>query len=221
MEIGPLDQNWVDTVFEYCTGRVASELRTGDRLERAFQFYNLLVFGNSQQNLTTAIDPGQFADRHLLDVVQLYLSGYVGEGIAGDIGSGGGIPGLLYAALFESRWRLIESEKAKTIFLERAAEALGLEDIQVLYSRFESLPTKSVPTTLVARAVTQISTFEKWLKPCSTWNKLILFKGPAWETEWADYIGKTKTPYFKINRRVEYPAGKGAIRRVIVELVRS
>jgi 16S rRNA (guanine527-N7)-methyltransferase len=102
-----------------------------------------------------------------------------------DIGSGGGVPGLLAALLDERDWVVSDSEKSKADYLSRAAEGLGLVPrVQVVAGRAEVyLKDHQVPT-VIARAVGPVERIYSWIRNCSTWNNMILFKGPGWEQEW-------------------------------------
>jgi 16S rRNA (guanine(527)-N(7))-methyltransferase RsmG len=55
-----------------------------------------------------------------------------------DVGSGGGFPGLVWAAM-EPDWRflLVERRHKKGVFLERMVKVLGLEDVEVFVGRAE------------------------------------------------------------------------------------
>lgn len=57
-----------------------------------------------------------------------------------DIGSGGGSPALpLAVARPALQWTLVESNARKCVFLDEAAHELGLENVNVLAKRYESL----------------------------------------------------------------------------------
>ena len=59
-----------------------------------------------------------------------------------DLGAGGGLPGLVLAALTwpQTSWTLLDAQRRRTEFLEDAVEALGLVDrVAVLHGRAEDL----------------------------------------------------------------------------------
>lgn len=65
-----------------------------------------------------------------------------GPARAADLGSGGGVPGLVLATLAwpATRWTLIEARARRAAFLEAAAQQLGLHDrVTVLQERAEVL----------------------------------------------------------------------------------
>ena len=62
-----------------------------------------------------------------------------------DLGAGGGLPGLVLAALTwpQTSWTLLDAQRRRTEFLEDAVEALGLVDrVAVLHGRAEDLGRK-------------------------------------------------------------------------------
>lgn len=61
-------------------------------------------------------------------------------GVAYDLGSGGGVPGLVLALEWPDRpWVLVDAMAKRTAFLERAVAALGLGDVTVRTVRAEEL----------------------------------------------------------------------------------
>ncbi len=57
-----------------------------------------------------------------------------------DLGSGAGLPGLIFAAARPSReFHLIEARRKRASFLTAAARAMGLEQVQVHRARWEQL----------------------------------------------------------------------------------
>ncbi len=157
-----------------------------DRVQLAsiFRFYGLLKAGNEVQNLTKLISPRDFALGHVVDCVELERSGLLGS-VCMDLGSGCGVPGLLSAAIFGTRkWILSESETHKADFLRVTTEQMGLTDrVSVWSGRGEEYLRESSVDTVVSRAVGTVEKILAWIFPCSTWNNLVLLKGPGWSTE--------------------------------------
>jgi 16S rRNA (guanine527-N7)-methyltransferase len=188
--------------------------------EKALQFYKLLLMENEKQNLTRLTSEEDFLCGHLLDVCELVRSGFV-QFPAVDLGSGGGVPGLLAAATAPGDWILVESEKQKAGFLERTAAEQGLTDrVQVFGERFEAVAKHVRPQTIVARAVGKIAKVFPWVEPCSTWNNVVLFKGPGWEEEWAEFQLTKFRNRLEIEGVHRYTSGTENKQRVIVNLVR-
>jgi len=72
------------------------------------------------------------------------------DGTQLDLGSGGGVPGLVLAvALPQSRWVLLDSQQRRTVFLADAVERLGLGDrVEVRCQRAEDAGRSELRGTL-------------------------------------------------------------------------
>jgi 16S rRNA (guanine527-N7)-methyltransferase len=193
-----------------------------DLLER---FYDLTLAESKIQNLTTLLKPEEFFEGHFVDVFELLESHFPLNAPLVDLGSGGGVPGIPYTILSGEPVILIESEIRKTEFLVRAVEALGLAGrIQVVRGRAEEVLPSLKPVTVMARAVGPVDRLLRFLKNCSTWNDLILFKGPKWEEEWEKSllsIRKERLPKVKIHTEYQYTLGLTEKSRKIIHLKRS
>jgi 16S rRNA (guanine(527)-N(7))-methyltransferase RsmG len=156
------------------------------QIDSVARYFELLRQENEKQNLTRLISVKDFIEGHVWDVRELHR--WAGATFpAMDLGSGGGVPGLLSAALGMGPWILAESEKRKAEFLSSAAQELGLTSVQVFPGRAEDFLKKGTVLSVVARAVGPVERIYTWLRPCSTWNNLILFKGPGWAEEWKSF----------------------------------
>lgn len=83
-------------------------------------------------------------ERHVLDSAQLFDLAPVTSGLWADLGSGGGFPGLVLAALAAEKapaltFVLVESDGRKAAFLDQAARDLALA-VKVCRERAELLP---------------------------------------------------------------------------------
>ena len=110
------------------------------RLER---LATLLIAENDRQNLVARASLDHVWQRHIVDSAQLLdVSRETRpEGSWLDLGTGAGFPGLVIAALLPARAvTLVDSRRLRTEWLTRAAEALGLSNVQVVLSRVEDLP---------------------------------------------------------------------------------
>ena len=80
-----------------------------------------------------------------------------------DLGTGGGFPGIPLAILYpEARFTLCDSVNKKTIVAQAVAQALGLENVQVVNARAESLGRSF--DFVVSRAVASLTDFYPWVK---------------------------------------------------------
>lgn len=189
---------------------------------RVQKFYQLLVQENQVQNLTRLIEPSAFIEGHLVDVRELLKTGFL-EFPAMDLGSGGGVPGLLVALIQEhGGWVLAEAEVHKAEFLLRAVKELGVADrVQVFHGRAEDFLKSNQVQTVVARAVGPVDRIYSWIRTCSTWNKLVLLKGPGWSEEWQRFLVGRDGKKLEWKRSAQYLVGADEKKRIIVELVRN
>ena len=111
---------------------------------------------NAAFNLTNTSDHDELVTRHILDSLAAYVpirdflkgrkEALAGEGDVsiGDIGSGGGLPGIPLAAVFpEISFTLVERMQKRCGFLEKTAAVLGLSNVTVLEQQAEFVPQKS------------------------------------------------------------------------------
>ena len=159
--------------------------------EKVLKFYTLLREENQVQNLTRLVEPLAFYQGHFIDVRELLKTGWM-DYPAMDLGSGVGVPGLLSAVLSsdsaKTPWVLAESEKRKAEYLEKTVNNLDLAPfVRVFHGRAEEFLKSNSVQSIVVRAVGTVEKIYSWVRECSTWNNLILLKGPKWEEEWLSF----------------------------------
>jgi 16S rRNA (guanine527-N7)-methyltransferase len=88
---------------------------------------------------TTVREPSVAVDRHVADsLVALEIPAVRAARHIADLGSGAGWPGLgLAAALPDAQVALVESATRRCQYLERAVEAAGLPNVEVVHARAE------------------------------------------------------------------------------------
>lgn len=191
-----------------------------EQVARISRFRDILLEENTKQNLTRLTEPKDFIEGHLVDVKELLAWGEIGQSVM-DLGSGCGVPGLLSAVLDDRKWILAESEGRKAAFLESAAHELGLnERVRVFSGRAEIFLKKQPVDTIVARAVGPVERIYAWIRDCSTWNNLVLFKGPSWEREWGEFEVGRYSGELKIASARDYVVGEEKKQRKIIHLLR-
>lgn len=113
------------------------------QLELFQRYYLELREWNARVNLTSVTEWGEVQRRHYLDslsVASVLPQRFLGSGRFVDIGSGGGFPGVpLQIAFPETRVTLIEATAKKSDFLRHLKASLGLEGLEILNERAETL----------------------------------------------------------------------------------
>jgi 16S rRNA (guanine527-N7)-methyltransferase len=88
--------------------------------------------------MIAAADAGRLHDRHVLDCLRGVEWLGVNDGSLLDIGSGAGLPGIVFAiARPVLEVTLVESRRSRAIFLRSAVASLGLERVRVVHGRIE------------------------------------------------------------------------------------
>jgi 16S rRNA (guanine527-N7)-methyltransferase len=192
--------------------------------QRISAFRDWIIDESSRQNLTKLLSPKEFFEGHVLDVKALLECKLV-DFPAMDLGSGGGVPGFLAALISPDSWILADSEGHKAAFLARSVEKFGLQSsVRVFSGRAEKflsdVAANEAPKSIVARAVGPIERIYTWIRPCSTWNNLVLLKGPRWEEEWADIQKSRYRNELKWVDSFKYTVGDEKKQRIIVKVER-
>jgi 16S rRNA (guanine527-N7)-methyltransferase len=126
-------------------GANALGLALNDRQrERLLQYLGLLARWNGTYNLTALRDPAQMLTHHLLDCLAVVapLRGQrpQGAGRVMDVGSGGGLPGVVLAVMDEqAEVSCVDAVGKKAAFVRQVAAELGLRNLQALHSRVEQV----------------------------------------------------------------------------------
>ena len=107
---------------------------------------------NSAYNLVNTSGFEELAIRHVFDslaahdIINSLAAGIRSEDgiLIGDIGSGGGLPGIPLAVVFpQFRFTLVERMDRRCAFLENCAAMLGLQNLTVQKSEAEKIPHES------------------------------------------------------------------------------
>jgi 16S rRNA (guanine527-N7)-methyltransferase len=138
---------------------------------------------NEQLNLTRHTTIEKFVSRDITDSLELAKHIRQGRRVL-DIGSGGGVPGMVIAICRpDLRLTLCESTQKKARVLESMVNELAVP-VEVFAVRAEELLELRTFDTLVARAVAPTWKLLSWLSGhWSAFDELLLVKGSAWSNE--------------------------------------
>jgi len=177
------------------------EASVGKDIGRYLEF---LLTENQKFNLTGDKDPERQWKAHVEDV--LLAAREIAEFLKprgaspaaariADIGSGAGIPGLVWAKIWPgSEVRLVEATEKKCRFLEQAAEIIGANNVRVLKGRAEDLAReddhREMFDIVVARGLAQMRVLAEWTLPfVKPGGHLIAIKGAEIDGEIDDSAG--------------------------------
>jgi len=154
-----------------------------EQVEKLDAYRQCLLEWNTRLNLTRHSDVASFVTRDVLDSVQLATCLEMGERLL-DVGTGGGVPGIILAILRpDLRVSLCDSVAKKATAVREMVQSLGL-DVPVHAMRFEDVLAHQTFDTLVFRAVGPMVKILRAVAPhWSVIRRLLLIKGPAWVEE--------------------------------------
>lgn len=150
--------------------------------DAAEAYVRLLLEANARLNLTRVVEPEAVGRLHLLDALAA-LPMLPRAGSVVDLGSGGGVPGIVLAlARPDLRWTLVDSVGKKADALRSFVAALGLANVEVLAERAEVLghgPARESFDLVAARACASLPVLAEYALPLlRVGGRLLAWKGP-------------------------------------------
>ena len=119
--------------------------------DKLLAYLDLMIKWNKAYNLTAVRDPLQMVTRHLLD--SLSILPFLPQGRILDVGTGGGLPGVVLAIMCPGREiHLLDSNGKKTRFLFQVKTALGLDTMVIHHNRVEQFRDDRGFDVIVSRA---------------------------------------------------------------------
>jgi len=152
------------------------------QVEQLDRFIDLLRLANERMNLTRIVDREQAGMAHVADSLTLLPHIPAGTKRLADVGSGGGVPGLVLAAVLpETSVVLVEATQKKAVFLAETAKSLGLANVEVRPQRAEDVGRSELRDScdvVTARAVGELVMLVEWCLPLvRKGGKLLAMKG--------------------------------------------
>jgi len=139
------------------------------------QYLGLLQRWNATYNLTAVRDPEAMLSQHLADCLAVVppLQRRAGQGRLLDVGSGGGLPGVVIAMMLPS-WDVtcVDAVAKKAAFVRQAAGALALPNLHAVHARVEDLkapPFDVVTSRAFASLADFVSLTRRHLAPGGAW----------------------------------------------------
>jgi len=156
---------------------------TDDQLDQLLAYMDWLAKWNKVYNLTSLRDPAEMLSHHLIDSLtavrplQLHVQALAAPADAAplrvlDVGSGGGLPGVVLAiCLPQLHVTCVDTVNKKAAFIQQVAVALRLPNLKGLHARVESVDGGFDVVT--SRAFASLVDFTTWsvkaLKPGAVW----------------------------------------------------
>ncbi len=142
-----------------------------EQLDKLMAFLDLLQKWNKVYNLTSVRDPQEMMSLHMLDSLAAVpaLRRYVaslgksaGERVKQlDVGSGGGLPGVVFAVCCpEIDIDCVDTVGKKAAFLQQAAVTLKLPNLKGVHARVETLDEQY--EIVSCRAFASLADFTEW-----------------------------------------------------------
>lgn len=156
-------------------------------------FAEIFLAINAQTNLSAARDVETLYARHIEDSLSLLEVPEIKKASSMmDLGSGGGLPGLILAIMRpDATVTCLDATKKKVRAIEEMALSLGLTNVIPLHARAEEagrLPKlRQSFDVVVARAVAPLATLLEYSAPFTRIHgSMVFMKGPAVEDEVRD-----------------------------------
>lgn len=149
-------------------------------------YHELVKLWNPKINLVAPSTLDDFRQRHINDSLQIADIAHQPSGTWTDIGSGGGLPGLIMAINFRNKpisFKFIESDKRKCQFLRTVSRELQLENVSVISERIEQVPPIGADF-VSARALAPLPLLLNYVhRHLSPSGVAYLMKGKSWRDE--------------------------------------
>ncbi|WP_202895918.1 16S rRNA (guanine(527)-N(7))-methyltransferase RsmG [Iningainema tapete] len=171
---------------------------TQKQQEQFQRFYELILDGNRQMNLTRITEPVEFWEKHLWDSlrgVALLFCSADGETFQRnvstviDIGTGAGIPGIpLAIAVTDSVVTLLDSTRKKINFIDTILTRLELDNVKTITSRAEEIGQdpqhRQTYDLALVRAVGTVTVCAEYALPLLKQNGLaVIYRGNCTKEE--------------------------------------
>ena len=151
-------------------GLKAIELHlTGEQVEQLLAYQTLIGKWTKVYNLTSVRNPAEMMTHHLLDslaavpALQRYLqSNGLGQGSRLlDVGSGAGLPGVVFSICCPSvKVSCVDTVAKKVAFIKQSAFTLKLSNLEGLHARIESIAQPF--DVICSRAFASLADFTNW-----------------------------------------------------------
>lgn len=156
---------------------------SGAQIDQLLAYQDLIAKWNKVYNLTSVRDPAEMLTHHLLDslaAIPPLLRQTEGRPVRLlDVGSGGGLPGVVIAITCpQIEVHCVDTVLKKATFIQQVAASLRLPNLRGIHARVESLTAEQGGgyDVVCSRAFASLVDFTTWsrsaLKPDGVWMAL-------------------------------------------------
>ena len=178
------------------------------------RFISLILDKNQKINIISKRTEAIIRERHIIDSAQAIDLIDLNDTICSDLGSGGGLPGIVLAIMIKNlnqpmKFKLYEKSHLKSIFLKNVSRKLNLNTEVIEGDIFERKNLRS--ETVIGRAFKPLPVvLELMNKNFSKYKNLILFMGKngkqtlndafkVWKFEYKEKMSLTSADSFLIS----------------------
>ncbi|HEX3997748.1 MAG TPA: 16S rRNA (guanine(527)-N(7))-methyltransferase RsmG [Pirellulales bacterium] len=199
--------------------RHAIEL-TDDQIALLEKYCQRLWDWNTRLNLTRHTDYEKFVARDVVDSQWLERFLESGESVL-DVGTGGGVPGIVLAVLRpDLDVALCDSVAKKAKAVAAIVDEIGLK-LLVHHAPAQDVIQRLRFDTLVVRAVAPLSKLLTWFNPhWDRFERILVLKGPAWVEERADARERRLLNGLRLSKLATYPLPGTESESVVLQIRR-
>lgn len=188
------------------------------QVERLEQYARMLWEWNEKLNLTRHTTFDRFVSRDIVDAQA--LAGLLAQGeVVLDVGTGGGLPGVILAVLRpDLRMVLCEAIGKKSRAVADMVQRLKLP-VPVVQARAEDLLGPGQFNTLILRAVGRLREVLRWFQPhWQHFDRLLVVKGPSWVEERGEARHYGLMKGLALRKLVSYPLAGTDSESVVLQI---
>jgi len=189
-----------------------------DQRELLERYCRVLWSWNEKLNLTRHTTFEKFVSRDVVDSMSLLPYVSLGDRVI-DVGTGGGVPGIILKILRpDVAMTLSDSVAKKARAVEGIAEEAGI-DVRVHHGRAEDVLAVRMVEALVVRAVAPLSKLVTWFAPHGhAFQRMLVIKGPGWVDERYEARQNNLLNKWQLRKLDEWPMSGTPSNSVLLEL---
>jgi len=177
-----------EKIIQTAVGETGAEIEN-DRLSLIRKYFAFLLDWNTKINLISRKSEEEVLTTALIESYSLYELIRDDTGKFLDVGSGGGLPGMIISILMpEARVELLDSIRKKTTFLSEAVYHLELKNAMVTNKRLEEIDKNSKYDIIFSRGVGNFDSLKQhYFAHIGSTGRIIILTGSDNEHHFRNY----------------------------------